>query len=545
MGLYRPSRRAVLGAGAALGASVLLPEPVLRALAAPAGPGRLSDIEHVVIFIQENRSFDHYFGTYGGVRGFDDPAALPGVFRQAVSRGGQTTTVRPFHLDTGGRGADTGECTHDITHSYGDQHACWNGGAMDGWAAAHAGDVDTTFMGYYTRQDLAYFHAVADAFTICDAFHCSVMGSTTSNRLYSLTGMLDPLGRFGGPVLSTRQLVNSLPSGSLADGWLTYPELLTDAGIGWRLYGSPDGNDEDNPLYLFRQYYPQNYPAGSARALRAARLQAALDHAFPGDFLADAAAGSLPQVSWIVANVVQSEHPAAAPQDGENALSQVIDALVTSPLWPRTALFFTYDENGGFFDHVPPPTPPPGTPGEFVTGHTEPIGLGFRVPMLIVSPFSRGGLVSRDRFDHTSLLRFLETRFGVPVPNLSDWRRQAVGDLTAAFNFIAPDTSVPFALLATAAPPDNPAQHPECATAETQPTAYPAPADPPPPHQEQPPGSRPSPSGPVGPTTQAPDLPRAWSPALVAAAAAGAWWQRRRSSPAAPPDPAGDGAGPG
>ena len=122
--------------------------------------------------------------------------------------------------------------------------------------------------------------------------------------------------------------------------------------------------------------------------------------------------------------------------------------------WAKTAVFLTYDENGGFFDHVPPPTAPPGTPGEYLTvpavpdpaaagGFTGPIGLGFRVPMLIISPFSRGGFVSSGVFDHTSILRFLETRFGAEVPNLSAWRRAAVGDLTSAFNFAAPDTSIP------------------------------------------------------------------------------------------------------
>ncbi len=124
-----------------------------------------------------------------------------------------------------------------------------------------------------------------------------------------------------------------------------------------------------------------------------------------------------------------------------------MNALLAHPdVWRKTALFVTWDENGGFFDHVAPPTPPPGTKDEFLTvanlpaaagGIRGPIGLGFRVPMLVVSPFSRGGLVCSDVFDHTSTLRFLETRFGVRVPNLSRWRRKTTGDLTSAFNFAA------------------------------------------------------------------------------------------------------------
>lgn len=483
----------------------MLGGPVLRTLAAtPPRPGRLEDIEHVVILIQENRSFDHYFGTYPAVRGFDDKHALHSVFRQQYVDAAThaTKTVVPFHLDTTQPGTmQTGECTNDITHSYGDQHASWNNGAMNRWAQAHAGDNDHTFMGYYRRSDLSYYYALADAFTVCDAYHCSVMGSTSSNRLYALTGMLDPAGQFGGPVLSTRKLTDAAPSsptghwGVFKPGWVTYPEQLTDAGISWRCYGNPDGNYEDNPLYLFEQYWPQNYTGNPAMAARAAQLQANLAPAFPTHFFADAAAGTLPSVSWLVAGAVQSEHPAGAPQDGEFITSLVVDALIASPLWPKTALFVTYDENGGFFDHVPPPVPPAGTAGEFVTGQSQPIGLGFRVPMLVVSPFSRGGFVCRRLFDHTSLLLFLERRFGVRAANVSNWRRSSVGDLTAAFNFIRP---VMTPVLLPVAPPNDPVQHPECATAEVQSDPYPAPDPAATPFPQQEPGTRPSPSGPVG-----------------------------------------------
>src|SRR6202040_2628851 len=142
---------------------------------------------------------------------------------------------------------------------------------------------------------------------------------------------------------------------------------------------------------------------------------------------------------------------------GENLLSLIIEAFRLKPeVWAKTVFFLTYDENGGFFDHVPPTTAPAGTPGEYVTAPavpdptvigspaiTGPIGLGFRVPMLIISPFSRGGFVSSDLFDHTSVLRFLETLFGAEVPNLSAWRRATVGDLTSALNFKKPDQSIP------------------------------------------------------------------------------------------------------
>jgi phospholipase C len=170
--------------------------------------------------------------------------------------------------------------------------------------------------------------------------------------------------------------------------------------------------------------------------------------------MADCKAGTLPQVSWILASLVESEHPPAPVTYGEVALAEVLNGLTANPeVWAKTALFATYDENGGFFDHVPPPVAAAGTPGEYLTveplpsiagGIRGPIGLGFRVPMLVISPFSRGGLVSSHTFDHTSLLRFLERRFGPKVPNLSKWRRSVTGDMTQAFNFAqAANTSLP------------------------------------------------------------------------------------------------------
>jgi phospholipase C len=155
------------------------------------------------------------------------------------------------------------------------------------------------------------------------------------------------------------------------------------------------------------------------------------------------------------------EHPPGPSAYGAAVTSEVLRALVANPeVWSRTALFITYDENGGFFDHVVPPTAPPGTPGEYLTqahlpavagGVRGPVGLGFRVPLLVVSPFSRGGWVCSERFDHTSMLRLLETRFGVEVPNLSAWRRSATGDLTQTLGLHGADTSVP-ALPDTASP---------------------------------------------------------------------------------------------
>jgi len=443
------TRRQALRAGAAAGAFALGFEGLIdRALATAPSCGRLKDIQHVVILIQENRSFDHYFGSYRGVRGFADPTALTlsdgsglTVFAQpgyppAASTGGH---LYPFHFDSNGNG----ECTNDIDHSWGPQHTYWDGGAMDGFVTGHlaadgSGNGPLT-MGYYTRSDLQFYYALADAFTICDHYHCSVIGPTDPNRLYSMSAWLDPAGAQGGPILSTSSTRVERYS---TLSWTTMPEQLQTRKISWKVYGSADGNYGDNVLPYFKQYWSN--PALNANALVPQ---------YPADFQADVASGNLPQVSWVLAPLLSSEHPPAPGIYGEVIAAQVLNTLVSNPgVWAKTALFITYDENGGFFDHVPPAVPPSGTTGEFLTvsplpsdagGVAGPIGLGFRVPMLLVSPFARGGFVCSDTFDHTSTLRFLETRFGAEVPNLSAWRRATTGDLTSAFNFAAVNTSVP------------------------------------------------------------------------------------------------------
>jgi phospholipase C len=493
------TRRDLLRAGAAAGAlagieALAAPAQALeRALAAPAACGRLSDIEHVVIFINENRSFDSYFGTYRGVRGFSDhrvPRLHDGtgkpIFAQpfpgpaGVPYKGH---LRPFRFDT----TKGGECVNDISHEWAALHQCWNGGAMDSWVSVHVDPAvnglrdGVNTMGYYAREDLPFFHALADNFTICDGYHCSVIGPTDPNRLYTMSATIDPTGKNGGPSLQT--LVSNREQQFGKFTWRTYPEQLQAAGISWKIYATPDGDYGDNVLPYFKAYHENAQLAANAFAPQ-----------FPADFEADCAAGTLPQVSWVLASLLQSEHPPAPVTYGEVALAQVLNALTSNPtLWSKTALLATYDENGGFFDHVPPPVAPPGTPGEYLTveplpsiagGLAGPIGLGFRVPLLVISPFARGGFVCSDTFDHTSLLRFLETRFGPEVANLSEWRRSVTGDLTKAFNFRRPDTSVPALPSPSAADPrvlgsDCPTQAPGTGTT-TFPTVagYPLPPAP-------------------------------------------------------------------
>ncbi|HTT87629.1 MAG TPA: alkaline phosphatase family protein, partial [Acidimicrobiales bacterium] len=303
--------------------------------------------------------------------------------------------------------------------------------------------------GYYTRQDLAFYYALADAFTIGDGYHCSVMGPTHPNRLHAWSGTLDPAGEAGGPVVIT----NSSPTAQGSVSWPTMPEALSAAGVSWKVYNAPGAIYQptsgqamaisDNILLYFKQYMDP-----TSTLYRRAFLPV-----FPDDFVHDVATDSLPQVSWITPPVGYDEHPPSAPAMGMWFSHNVISALVSNPkVWSKTVLFIMYDENDGFFDHVAPPTAPKGTAGEYLSvdplpddanGIRGPVGLGFRVPLLVVSPFSRGGYVCSDTFDHTSQMRFLETRFGVRAPNISAWRRKAVGDLTATLHVTSPNSSVP------------------------------------------------------------------------------------------------------
>ena len=308
----------------------------------------------------------------------------------------------------------------------------------------------TLTMGYYTRADLPFYYALADAFTLGDGYHCSVMGPTHPNRLMQMSGTLDPGGRAGGPVLKT----NQSPDALFSVHWDTMPEVLEDAGVSWKYYNPPGalytidlmrkvGMTTDSVLPYFSQYEDPN----------STLYQKAFLPTFPDEFSADVRSGSLPQVSWISTAVGYDEHPPAPPFLGEWFTDQLLQILVSNPdVWSKTVVFHMYDENDGFFDHVAPPVAPAGTAGEYLTvqplpadadGVDGPVGLGFRVPLLVLSPFSRGGRISHETFDHTSQLRFLEERFGVKAPNISAWRRKAVGDLTATLEPGHPDRSLP------------------------------------------------------------------------------------------------------
>jgi phospholipase C len=460
-------RRGVLKVLLAAGAAELFPS-IARARAIPAHvrTASLQDVEHVVILTQENRAFDHYFGAMHGVQGFADRFVIPAknesarvdrtILVQPNEGGGEPRLIAPFRLDTQRSFA---MARHDGTpHGFSDGQAAWDNGRLGAWTRAKHNHS----MGYFTRADMPFQYALAEAFTLCDAYFCAMHLSTNPNRLYIWTGTHDAMGRNNGPALDNAYDSFVDPYGHGGYTWTTYPERLLQAGISFQIYQLMEDNFTDNPLVGFKTYRDARSATDGPMAELARRTitTRGLDM-----LRADVEAGTLPQVSWIVADAAHSEHPnPSSPHQGAEYTMQVLDALTANPeVWARTVLLINFDENDGLFDHVPPPAPPAReakSPEHLIGGSTvaldgeyhvksqaasdavylhRPYGLGPRVPMYVVSPWSRGGYVASEVFDHTSVIRFLEERFGVAEPNISPWRRAVCGDLTSCFDFRTPN----------------------------------------------------------------------------------------------------------
>jgi phospholipase C len=459
---------------------------ISRALAIPAKrrTGTIRDVKHVVILMQENRGFDHYFGTMRGVRGFGDRFPIPLESGKPVwfSSDG-TREIPPYHRDSTTSNALVGFGT---PHSYSDSQAAWGQGKMNLWAK-----YKTQYaMGYYKRDDIPFQFALAEAFTLCDAYHCSITTGTDPNRIVFWSGSnFNPVLRAQGINCTTTdsepnnlrcwpnpsRWVDGLPqpqptyryTGSDFN-WDTIPDLLQRAGVSWHIYQDMNNN--------------------WTGAMHGCLAFASFRHAQPGepnyvhgltggpDYLdrlrADVKNGTLPQVSWILPTQANSEHPGGgSPTRAGNFTDQILDALTSNPeVWSQTVFFLTFDENDGFFDHLPPPAVPSydidgnlmgkatmPLAGEYfsntvgnvlnsqdtISGNIRPWGLSARVPMYVVSPWSKGGWVNSQVFDHTSVGRFLEKRFGIKVEAISPWHRAISGDLTTAFDFDSPDRRFP------------------------------------------------------------------------------------------------------
>ena len=537
---------------------------------APAPGSTYLDAEHVVILMQENRSFDHCYGALRGVRGFNDPRAitLPNKNRVWLQTNKAGETYAPFRLNL----LDTkATWMSSLPHSWANQVDARNDGKFDRWLDVKpSGHKEYAHMpltlGYYDRQDIPFYYALADAFTVCDQNFCSSLTGTTPNRSYLWSGTIRE-----GVTAPARVRNEELDYDRLAD-WTTFPERLEEAGISWRVYQNEinlssglTGDEEawlanfsDNPLEWFSQYnvkYAANYQRyrtdrlaalpGEIAALEgqlpavadtttegktlrrsltqkkalletltgegdqwhpdkfatlSAREQAIHQKAFTtnandphyrqltqltyqddgveremavpkGDvlhqFRTDVQTGQLPTVSWVIAPENFSDHP-GAPWYGAWYVSEMMDILTQNPaVWQKTIFILAYDENDGYFDHVPPFVAP--HPDQPKTGKTSPgvdtrnehvsleqelarpvkdpahgarasaIGLGFRVPLVVASPWSRGGYVNSEVFDHTSILQFLEgflsqkTGKTIRETNISSWRRTVCGDLTSVF----------------------------------------------------------------------------------------------------------------
>src|SRR5499427_2223332 len=294
-----------------------MPAGLARALEIPANARTRSirDVEHIVILMQENRSFDHYLGTLRGVRGFADPrAVMLKSGRSVFSQPSDSGDILPF------RPTNNVGNTYlpDPPHGWNDSHAAFNGGEYDQWVPAKGGP---TTMTHQNRHDIPYHYALADVFTVCDAYYCSVIGPTDPNRYHMWTGWVGNDGNNGGPVITNAEV---------GYDWSTYPERLERAGIPWKVYQDSGvgldaagfwgftedpyiGNFGDNSLLYFHQY--QNALPGTPLADRAktGTNLLATDRTNPRMlveiFRSDVLSGSLPQVSWIVAPEAYSEHP--------------------------------------------------------------------------------------------------------------------------------------------------------------------------------------------------------------------------------------------
>jgi len=448
----------------------MFPPAIMKALAIPANnaTGTIKDVEHIVVLTQENRSFDHYFGTMNGVRGFADRFPIPIVRRNGEggktvwyqanrTRGVSPKWITPFHANTV---QDFKNMRVEGTpHTWDDAHGAWDQGRMSRWTEFKYNNS----MCYFDKEDLPFQFSMANAFTLCDAYHASIQAGTNSNRVFQWTGTNDPLRQGNGPVIDNRYDWFDADYGDGGYSWTTYPERLQKAGITWQIYEDMDDNYQDNPLagfQIFRAAWRQD--PGYSEQLR----QRGVSTRHLDKLKDDVVNGDLPQISWIVAPAGDSEHPGpSSPAQGADYTARVLDALTANPdVWSKTVLFINFDENDGLFDHVPPPAVPSyetwnedPTKATFAGASTVsivgehyddddhlPYGLGPRVPMYVISPWSKGGWIDSQVFDHTSVIRFMEARFGVKEPNISAWRRAVCGDLTSAFDFSSPNNNAFF-----------------------------------------------------------------------------------------------------
>jgi phospholipase C len=326
---------------------------------APTGGPRTTPIKHVIVNVQENRSFDHYYG----VAPFVGKYGIPAAFRQPDGHGG---FVKPHHLAS--------LSTSDISHSWSDTHREYSAGAMTGFYTTDGSDA----VGYYTGEDLAFYYSLFETSTLCVNYFCSVLGPTYPNRYYLVAGT-------SGGVTN-----NSVFGYGVFDHPIIL-DLLEAAGVSWKVYNIglddvPSG-ESDNVFVFWKRW--ANDP----------RTVASKD-----DYLKDVQLGQLPEVSFVIPSFSMhlDEHPPADVSVGMAIQKEFITALRGSSSWANSVYIHTYDEGGGFFDHVAPP-------------RLDAFGLGIRVPTWVISPFARPKHLEPALYEHASILKFIETVFGLPT----------------------------------------------------------------------------------------------------------------------------------
>ena len=436
---------------------------------AGAAAASLDEIKHVVLFMQENRAFDHYFGTMPGVRGFQDPNVHisnntgKSVFNQPAKGfyvGAPPPGVdylRPFYLNhAGGDWYKRTQCMLAGTNDWRPNHDAWNNGENDHWAKKNSPHS----VGYFKRDDIPVQFGLADEFVVGDSYYESVIASTDPNRAVFFSGSINapgsPVGgdghKMGGPVLDNTETpgcYHKTPDGAPWScrpfKWKTVPEYLQENGISWQVYQDKD-NFGDDTLTQWKQYQDASKHSELARR--------GIAHIGLERFYEDAKNGNLPQVSYVVAPMQLSEHPPFTPRDGAWIQRKVAEAVMNGKNYHNTALIVSYDETGGWADHVMSPHAPKGTDAEWMEDPyskkygMQPIGPGFRLPFYIISPWTRNGGVFTEHSAHESQILFLEEWAkahgkGFHSKEINPWRRKHLSNLVNAFDFSNPDYSIP------------------------------------------------------------------------------------------------------